>query len=145
MYTQTLSNSGSDVFITRSGDMKAVWVDGEKVFEYDDLFRDKLMELIGECADGNVATYGEGEALVDKRDMSYIGSSMPDSLDDIIFSDDVEVITIQDAEDLRENLQTSRKDYVIIQIRAGIVDEEMVRDYASDEMGRNIFDIQDRS
>lgn len=145
MYTQKLSDSGSDVFVGRSGEMKAVWIDGEKVFKYDDLFRDRLMELIGECADGNVATYGEGEPVVDKRDMSYIGSSMPDNLDHIIFSDEIEVVTIQDAEDLRENLQTSHKDYVIIQIRAGIVDEEMVRDYASDEMSRKIFDIQDHA
>lgn len=60
-------------------------------------------------------------------------------------SNEVEVVTIQDAEDLRENLQHSQKNYVIVRIHAGIVDEQMVKKYASDEIEQKILRVQDRA
>jgi len=137
---------GAEVLLARAGESRAVYIDGEMVFSHDEMSTGILMDEIGEHTDGNLAGYREAEALYNRRTgQGLYNEPLPEDPTDIIFSDEVEVITVQDAEDLRESLQHSRKDYVIIRILAGIIDEQMVREYASDEIEQKIVRVQDRA
>lgn len=137
---------GSEVLVAFAGESVAVYIGGERVYESDDLPTSRLMRILSEKTDGNLAAFASREAVRDRRTGETLyNEELPADPNDIVFSDELEVITLQDAEDLREKLQHSRNKYVIVQIRAGIIDEEMVRDYASDEIGRKIIEIQDRA
>lgn len=140
--TDDIPDEGAEILVAYSGENKAVYIDGEKVLEYDDLPREYLMKQIAENTDGNLAAYGEAEAMYDRRNGERLyNKQLPEDPSDIVFSDEVETVNIQDAQDLREKLQSTTSDYVVVNIRAGIVDEEMVREYASDEFARKIIDV----
>lgn len=138
---------GVEILLATAGESRALYIDGEMIFSYDQMSTGILMDEIAEYTDGNIGGYREVEALYDSRfKTSLYNETLPEDPSDIIFSPEVEIITVSDAEDLREiKLQRSSKNYVIVRIRAGIIDEQMVKDYASDEIEQKIVRIQDRA
>lgn len=139
---------GVEILLATAGESRALYIDGEMIFSYDQMSTGILMDEIAEYTDGNIGGYREVEALYDSRfKTSLYNETLPEDPSDIIFSPEVEIITVSDAEDLREKLQLQRssKNYVIVRIRAGIIDEQMVKDYASESILDKIIDIQDRA
>lgn len=133
---------GAEVLVAFSGEAKAMYIDGEKVYDYDDLPLSRVMRILSEKTDGNLAAFAEREAAYNKRNGERLyNEELPEDPSDIVFSEELETVNIQDAEDLREKLQPTSSRYVVVNIRAGIVDEEMVREYASDDFARKIIDV----
>lgn len=133
---------GAEVLLAHAGQSRAIYIDGEMVFSYDEMNTGILMDVVAEHTNGNLGGYREAKALYNGNGTSLYNDPLPENPTDIIFSDEVEIVTLQDAEDLRENLQYSTKNHVVVRIRAGIIDEQMVQEYASDSFFRKIIEIQ---
>ena len=141
------NDDGADVLVVMNEESNAVWIDGEKVYEYDDLYRSSLMSVLADETGGKIASYEEKEAVIalTKGDGgAYINWELPQSLDDIVFADQVTIISISSSADLPdlENFDQGENEYLIIQNRTDALEDDFLRKNVPESV--EIFDIQNR-
>ena len=136
------SDDGADVLVVTSGEAEAVWIDGEKVYDHDDLRRTRLMDLLAQHTDGRIASYDEKEAVINKSTEEWLDHSVPDSLDDIVFSEDITTIRIYDTDDLYkiQNFNQDDGEYLIVKNLTQDITDDFIRDYTPERI--EVFDIQ---
>lgn len=141
--TEDIPNEGVEVLVAFSEENKAVYIDGEKVHESDHLALSRMMYILSDKTDGHFAAFAEKEAVYNRTNGEGLYSMpFPEDPADIVFGEELDMVYIYDAQDLREKLQSSSSDYVIVVVRSEAIDEEMVREYASDDFARKIFEIR---
>lgn len=139
------NDDGADVLVVFNGEAQAVWIDGERVYYHDDLYRSNFMHLIEENTDGVLASYDEKEAVLNARTEDYIPrNDIPVELEDIVFADQVTTISISSSADLPqlENFNQGEGEYLIVQNRTGAFENKFLRRIAPDDV--EIFHIQNR-
>lgn len=141
------NDDGSDVLVVRNGEAKAIWIDGEKVYEYDDLYRGRLMRILDENTDGKISSYEEKEAVIDltKGDGgAYVNWNLPEDLDNIVFSEDVDIVYVRTSDDLEalENYESEDTDYLIVRNYADSFSEDLIRRMLPE--GVDVWDFQTR-
>lgn len=130
------NETGSSVVVVKNGEADGVWIDGEKVYEYDSLHKSRLMRLLNLHTNGMISTYEEEEAVIDLTKEDYVGRDLPESLDDIVFANQVDIDCVSSFGDI-EKLEKSNE-YLIVKNFSDF-EEKVVHQESSPE----IWDVQD--
>jgi len=130
------NNSGGDVVVVRNGESNGVWIDGEKVYEHDELHRNRLMRLLNLHTNGKISSYQERGAVIDLTKEDYtVPGDLPEDINDIVFSGEVETAHVRSFGDI-EDLE-SESEYLIVKNFTDL-EERVIRQVSSVE----IWDIQ---
>jgi len=130
------NETGSTVVVVKNGEADGVWIDGEKVYEHDSLYKSRLMRLLNLHTKGMISTYEEEEAVIDLTKEDYVGRELPESLDYIVFANKVNIECISSFGDI-EKLEND-SEYLIVKNFSDF-EEKVIRQESSAE----IWDVQD--
>ena len=127
---------GADITVVRNGESNGVWIDGEKVYEHDELHRNRLMRLLNLHTNGKISSYQERGAVIDLTKENYaVPGDLPEDINDIVFSGEVETAHVRSFSDI-ENLE-SESEYLIVKNFSDLK-ERVIRQQSSAE----IWDVQ---
>lgn len=127
---------GADVIVVRNGESSGVWIDGEKVYEHDELHRNRLMRLLNLHTNGKISSYQERGAVIDLTKKDYaVSGDLPEDINDIVFSGEVKTAHVRSFSDI-EDLE-SESEYLIVKNFSDFK-ERVIREQSSAE----IWDVQ---
>lgn len=128
---------GAEVLVVHAEESKALYIDGEQVYNYDDLPTSRIMAFINDHTDGNLAAFGTQEAVYDKRTgESLYNKDLPEDPSDIVFGHQISTIRIRTADDLQKlDSDTARNaEYLQVRVTGDGISEDLIRNFVGEDV-----------
>jgi len=142
--TFTFEGSGIEVLHVHAEESHAIYIDGKKVASPKSAHKEAVFRAISESSDGNLSAYGSSAAVFHREtEESLYNEELPDDPSDIIYSEEIGLVSIRNSDDLKNRLQTtsSHHNYVMVEVWNDSFDEDFVRDFMSEKFEQFVIDV----